>query len=301
MNIRYIRQADIDTQRWDACIDNSSNGLIYAKSGYLNHICSNWDAIIVGNYEAVLPLPWRKKLGIKYVYPPVFVQQLGLFYTKSVNIDIISKCFKLAQQHFKFIELYINQPISSEKSRACTNYILNLKNDYDTLKQQLSNRFLQSLKRASRYSMYYQAADETYNDILDIYQQQYADKSGTTPDDLIRLKAVFTGLHAQKKLHVRNAVNDKSELLASVILMEDNNRLYNIINIIEPNGRTLEANYFLYNAVLKEFSNRNFILDFEGSDLPGVAKFYQKFNAVYEPFYFYKVNNLPFYIKWLKS
>ena len=301
MNIRYIRQADIDKERWDACIDNSLNGLIYAKAWYLNHICSNWDAVIIGDYEAVLPLPWRQKLGIRYVYPPVFVQQLGLFYTKTINEDAINKCLQIAQQHFKFIELYINKPVDSDKSRSCTNYILNLKNDYDSLKLKLSNRFLQSLKRASRYSMHYRADDEAYNNILDIYQQQYADKSGTTPDDLTRLKAIFADLQIKKQLHVRNAVNDKSELLASVILMEDNNRLYNIINIIEPNGRTLEANYFLYNEILKEFSNRNFILDFEGSDLPGVAKFYQKFNAVYEPFYFYKVNRLPFYIKWLKN
>lgn len=300
MNIRYIKQADIDKERWDTCIDNSLNGLIYARSWYLDHICTNWDAIVLDNYEAVLPLPWRKKMGIKYVYPPVFAQQLGLFCTKAVNAGIVNECLQLASKHFKFIELYINQPILSENNKVCTNYILHLDKDYETIKQQLSGRFIQSLKRAARYSMHYKAADEEYHNILDIYQQQYAEKSGTTPEDLLNLKNIFGALLSKNRLHVRNVINDRSDLLASVILMEDNNRLYNIINIIEPNGRTLEANYFLYNEVLKEFSNQNFVLDFEGSDLPGVAKFYQKFNAVYEPFYFYKVNNLPFYIKWLK-
>ena len=69
----------MDIAKWDACVCNSNNGLIYATSVYLNFMSDDWNGIVVNNYDCVMPIPWRKKFGIRYCYDVPFVQQLGWF------------------------------------------------------------------------------------------------------------------------------------------------------------------------------------------------------------------------------
>ncbi|MFN9491862.1 MAG: hypothetical protein ACK57D_02300, partial [Sphingobacteriales bacterium] len=81
MNIRLVTRQDIDHQLWDACIDNTTNGLVYAKIDFLDLMSDQWDAIVIDNYRAIMPIPFRKKWGIRYVYQVPFIQQLGLIGT----------------------------------------------------------------------------------------------------------------------------------------------------------------------------------------------------------------------------
>ena len=77
--IFYLEQENIDKQKWDDCIDKAGNGLIYAYSFYLDCMSKHWGALILGDYEAVMPLTWNKKYGICYLYQPFFAAHLGIF------------------------------------------------------------------------------------------------------------------------------------------------------------------------------------------------------------------------------
>ena len=77
--IQYLPHAQINKTKWDACIAAAPNGLIYAHSWYLDEIIETWDALVMNDYESVMPLPYRKKYGVLYLFHPPFVAQLGLF------------------------------------------------------------------------------------------------------------------------------------------------------------------------------------------------------------------------------
>ena len=64
--INYKRHKEIDFKKWDNCIESAINRNIYATTWYLDLVCKNWDALILNDYEAVMPLPWNKKWGVKY-------------------------------------------------------------------------------------------------------------------------------------------------------------------------------------------------------------------------------------------
>ena len=53
--------------------------------------------------------------------------------------------------------------------------------------------------------------------------------------------------------------------------------------------------------MIKEFSGSDIIFDFEGSDIEGIKFFYEKFNAVNEPYFFYHYNNLPKLLQLIKK
>lgn len=41
-------------------------------------MAKNWDALVLNDYEAVMPLTWNKKYGICYLYQPPFTACLGI-------------------------------------------------------------------------------------------------------------------------------------------------------------------------------------------------------------------------------
>lgn len=66
--IRYLSREEIDATKWDRCIDLAPNGLLYACSTYLDCMSSNrWDALVSGDYEIVMPLPYKKIWHLLFV------------------------------------------------------------------------------------------------------------------------------------------------------------------------------------------------------------------------------------------
>ena len=98
----------------------------------------NWEAIIVNDYEAVMPIPVKKKFGIKYIHYVPFAQQLGLFTTNNeISVEVILVFLK---KHIKYGHLflnYTNEFISNiEKS---TNFILHLNKSYTDIFRNYKN------------------------------------------------------------------------------------------------------------------------------------------------------------------
>ena len=104
MDIQYLKNSEIDRDQWNECIDKSINGLIYAHDWYLDIVSPGWEALILGEYDAVFPLPFLKKYGIPYLSHPFFAQQLGVFYKKE-NKAVVDRFIKALPIKYKEGEL----------------------------------------------------------------------------------------------------------------------------------------------------------------------------------------------------
>ena len=125
--------------------------------------------------------------------------------------------------------------------------------------------------------------------------------TSVSSSDYVGMQNICEILLRDDRVVVRHAYSKGHELLATLVLLKDDKRLYNMISCILPAGKKLLANYFLYNEVIKEFSNEQLMLDFEGSDIKGIAYFYKKFtNNNNQHYPFLKFNRLPFPLKLLK-
>src|SRR6185369_13826127 len=135
MSIQYIQRSQLDTVKWDRCIDNASNGLIYGYSFYLDHMAKQWDALVLGDYEAVMPLTWNKKWGIYYLYQPAFTASLGLF-GGSITVDLLHRFIRAIPTKFRLIEIELNHGNALSIATSFflrNNYVLDLQKSYEAL------------------------------------------------------------------------------------------------------------------------------------------------------------------------
>lgn len=300
-SIQFLTRMQINIAKWDNCIDKASNGLIYSFSFYLDALCDNWDAFVFGDYEAVMPLPWRKKIGIKYLYAPPFVQQLGITGNHGIinNVELFQKIKKL----FLYGDIFFNysHSLSAPTPIKKTNFIINLNQPYNELALHYSNVLKKNLKTASR-TEFTISTNISHQIIIEIFQNKYQKRiHNVNKADFRNFSNLCDLLLSQNMLETRTIENKEKEILATVLLLKDKKRIYNIINSITAVGRKVMANHVLFNKILKEFSETNILFDFEGSDLPGVKEFYEYFGPVNQPYFHFHYNNLPFPLNLIKK
>jgi hypothetical protein len=269
-------------------------------------MAANWDALVLNDYEAVMPLTWKKKWQIKYLCQPAFAQQLGIFFSETIGKKDFKKFIDKAFEHFRFAEIalnYANFPatVNNEfKTTGRNNYIISLSADYPEIYKSYHANFTKSLRRIKKFNLQYIMPNKV-EDILKLYKKLYSEKVVIADKEINGFKNICKILERENNLIVRSVYSAKNKLLAASILLKDNNRIYNIISCITPEGKKQEANYFLYDKIIEEFSNTKLVLDMEGSDKKGIADFYKKLNPINEPYPFIKYNMLPTVVKLFKK
>ncbi|MCQ9633618.1 hypothetical protein MP477_01455 [Chryseobacterium sp. WG23] len=81
--IRRLRYNEIDFVKYSRCLENSEQKKYSATKDFLDTTSEKqWEILVYNDYEAVMPVPFVKKYGIKIVLNPKLCQQLGVFSAK---------------------------------------------------------------------------------------------------------------------------------------------------------------------------------------------------------------------------
>ncbi len=296
--ILYVPGREIDKGRWDNCMFNSDNGLIYGCSFYLDHITDNWDGLVLNDYEAVMPLPWRKKWGINYIYHPFATAQLGLF-GNNINADLLYSFLATIPSKFGYWDYPLNYEnlfqINSFPLYKRVNYILSLKDQYKELYNGYKENIRRNIKKCKKYGCSF-ATKINIEDILLLAKNTslIADK------DAKKFSALFHFLKDKEIAQTYGIVSHKNELLASCVFFIWRERAYYILVGNHPNGRTMGASHALIDQFIQDHAGENLVLDFEGSDIRNLAFFYSSFGAKQENYSAIRYNRLPWWLKWKK-
>jgi hypothetical protein len=292
MKILYLSHTNIDKEKWDNCIDTAANSLIYAYSFYLDAMSKNWDALIVNDYEMVMPLTWNRKFGISYLRQPFFTQQLGIFGNHLFTEKITQQFIKEALELFPFAEINLNyaDEYKNATAKKC-NLILPLDNSFAGIERNFKNDLIKNIKRADKNSISYNSSGEIKT-AIESYKTTYSKRFHIPEkvyEDFFQLCLL---LKKKGQLFVRKVNSKNEQLLAIAIFLKDKKRIYNIMSTTLPEGRKLKANHFLLHELIKEFSGQKLILDFEGSEIPSINFFYRKFGAIEQSYPFVRINKL---------
>lgn len=299
--IKYIKHRDIDDEKWSRCIENASNSRIYANNWHLDRTAVVWDAMVLGDYDFVMPLPVRSKFGISYIYQPLFCQQLGIFPEPSK--EIAEHFYNTLFAKYSYCDVHINsqnphiQSIPGMKFLPRVNYLLDLQYNYKSLAKSYSTNTKRNIAKAGANNFQF---------ITGIQLEEYVVfKQQNLPDnfpkkEINKLKSTISFGQFKGMGEIYGVYSAENELCAAVYFCKWKNRVIYLNAVTNKTGKELGAMYFLVDSFVKENAERDLILDFEGSMVPGVARFYNGFGAVNETYYQLKFNRLPLPFRWFK-
>jgi hypothetical protein len=290
--IKYIKRKDLDSVKYNDCIENSIQSRIYAFSWYLDIVADNWDVMVLDDYKAVMPIFYNTKYGLKYSLQPYFCQQISIYSIDKINDPSIKKFLKKIPKSIFFTDInFAFQPDS--KLILKQNFILNLNQEYYKLYKNFRKDRRKSIRKATEANLSYQdfnnkiALIELYKNVFDFLKtpKKYFDKIDALIESCLNNNLGFT----------RNIFHEE-KIVCIGFFLKYNGRIYYLFGASSKEGKKYGATTFLLDSVIKEYSETKNILDFEGSTIPSIASFYKSFGSELTHYYNYKSNAIKRFI-----
>lgn len=273
--ISYLTHNQIDKQRWDECLAQSPDGLIYAWSWYLDVVHPGWEALVEDDYEAVMPLAGSRKFGINYLFQPFFTQKFGVFSKKEVSEDKIEEFVEAIPDKFEFAEFRLN----GVKGLNHRNIELDLSPEYSVLAGNYHSNTKRNLAKAKKEGLTI-VEDAQPSVIIELFRKNRGkDIKHWGDTEYERLLNLVETAKSHGKCLVLSAQNADNQIVAGAFFMMSHNKIVFLFSGSDESNKENHGLTFLLDYVIKKYSGTQNILDFEGSDNDGLARFYMGFGG----------------------
>jgi len=290
--IRLLKNSDIDLVKYDQCVTESSQCIVYALSWYLNCTSDDWSCLVYEDYQAVMPISYlktKRNLYLKKVHQPTYSQQLGIFSRSSLSqaelgdfamkfLDLSPKSYSFNSGNTALLDL------ENFKLSERTNYELKLDRPYSEIKENYSKNLSRNIKKALNGELKIQGE-------LDI--EAYIDLKKSAAEHLIKavhfkvLRNLIIQAQSRGMAQIYG-VYQSSQLIAAAVCLIAGGRVIHLSSVSNKDGKSLGATPFLFDFIIQDYASSPLIFDFEGSMLEGVARFFKSFGSENVPYFRYE-------------
>lgn len=282
--IRYIPAKHIDRIKYDRCVEKSQAIRIYAFSWYLDCTCDRWDLLIEGDYDVVMPLPVSEKYGIPYIYMPSWVQQLGLFSHDLIDENRIKSFVRAIPKKIRWIDYQFNanNKLPDLTTVLKRNYLLSLDQSFEEIKKHYNT----NRKRISKNCFKEFVIEKKGSAEVFLYHYKKLNKPYDVLDQSIDKLNCLCHTNGGK-VNIWNVFKD-GVFIAGLVWLKDEKRITYLVPLADDQAKKLHIPTYIINELIKDYQTQELLLDFEGSMVSGVEKFYQSFGAKPEHYSYYK-------------
>jgi hypothetical protein len=277
MRVEFVPYEKIDFVRYNNCIMSSKFSTMYAMPWYLDAVCKHWDILQAENYSYVMPLPFVRKYGIPCFLQPPFCQQLGVFSSAVIDENVLNTFLRAIPCGLKILSL--NSGVNCHRGYFRTNYLLSLDRSFVEIEADFNNNFRRNVKKAQKAGV-----SVTKDTHLEYWRELRLNSEFSN-----KRTAMFEKMLSKISKNVRvqiwsvsTASIQKAKVLAAVIFIFWNNRVYYFKPVSSAEGKKQNAMSVLLYEFIKHNSQTQLILDFEGSSVESVARYYKSTGAVVE-------------------
>ena len=268
--IRKLKNRDIDFSKYKNCLENSVQKNFYAKKEILDALSEDWELLVYGDYEFIMPIPIRKKLGLKIVVMPLFCQQLGIFGPKK-NPEIEEIFLQYFLKNYKVLFYSFNYHNSfKEEFKIKKNYFIP-KTEYSLLRK----NYFKGRKSTVKTAQYLDFKEVKLNEVSDFIRKNF--KGLEKENDLNKLFEYLHFLNSENKLKLCGSF--KEENLTNVAILINDDECFALLGLVnnekfrQDNGAS-----FLIDCILKDHI-QDLSFNFMGGTIRGLEVFFKSFGA----------------------
>ena len=245
----------------------------------------NWYGLVLNDYRVVLPLPVKRKfLGLLQVSRAPFTQQSGPF--GAIQPVELTQLLSALPRRVLRLDLPLRESVDTNHIPGGfnvfrrTNLLLNLSSPLEEIRAGYGKTLRKKLRRYEKGGL----TEVTTAEVISIYQTSAGKKAGLNEHHYRLIKQLIDACRQHIKGHLLGYQNESGELLAAGFFPVHNGRIINLFGSSTLAGYRKDGMARLLDAVIEKYRGPDTILDFEGSDLPGVRDFFKSFGAQNSPY-----------------
>jgi hypothetical protein len=278
--IRFLRRQQINDERWNGVITSSRHETIYPYTWYLDACADNWAGYVMNDYECVMPVAFRRKIGLKYTYQPIYCQQLGVFSAQRVDTEITRMFLHALRKNFRMGDYALNEGniLGDEQGFEVTdntNYVLPLNAPYEAVRNNYTENCRRNVKRAQQSGI--QFSDQVSIDEV-ISLKKLSDRTRRGEEHYAYVRSLFSRLATIEKIRIFGARYGE-HLVAAAIFAFSSERAIFLLSASSERGKERRAMFLVVDRFIELYANRIGKLDFEGSNIVSIARFFRGFGA----------------------
>lgn len=279
--IRRLKYNEIDFGKYSQCLESSAQRKYSATKQFLD-ISSDkkWELLVYKDYEAVMPVPYVYKSGVKIVHNPMLCQQLGIF-SKEDNAEINELFLSFLEKKY-LIRIYaFNEYNQFKTSLKPKNNFLIVPNSYETVYSKYSPKRKRKLRLDEDVLSNSEIKEINFNQAESFIRGNLlgADKE----EDIGLFVLIFKNMFEAGCLKFSAFYLNKRIINIIVTYFDDFTvallGTFNDKESVKVSG----ASVLIDNCIKENIQTK--IFDFEGSDLPNVEEFFRGFRPELRPYH----------------
>jgi hypothetical protein len=305
VEITYLKHNQIDKAKWDECIDHSHNRIVYAQSWYLDIVSKGWEALVSADYETVMPLTYGNKYGIKYLYQPFFTQQLGIFSRNESTQKLEEEFLISIPSKFKLVDIALNKgnAIQSEnfQTKNNVNYELKLDKTYSEIASGYSSNTKRNIYKAAQHKLSV-IHDVSTGKLIRLFRSNLGKGIKNIKDVHYQLlKQIMDKSLLEQNAEIYGVNSIDGELCAGAFFLKSYDSYIFLFSATNDESKENGAMFMIIDQFIRTHADEKITLDFEGSNIKNLARFYKSFGADEFNYLRIKKNNLPRLLRIFKS
>ena len=290
--VKILPAQDIDPLEWDQFIDSSLQANIYAQYWYLSTLTPDWYAVhfLKNNHViAVMPYITERKFFQSYINTPFAIQQLGLYTLNEIfpDIDEISRILLQWLKQCAFISYRFNifntphlesglEKLSLQKQIT---HLLSLNQSYDILYDNFSSNHRRNIKKAHKNGITIRE-DNDIDTLIELFKRSREGLSGIYNTlQFIQLKDIYRSGQHRNACKIYSARNADGKIIAGGLFLFYKQSIVYVFGASADEGRQTGAMTTVFDHLIRDHANQDLTLDFEGSQVPSLARFYRGFGG----------------------
>jgi hypothetical protein len=314
----YLTREQLNAFQWDTLIAGAEQGIPYGYSWYLDAVAEEWGALVwpsAEQYTLVLPLPYRKKWGLKVLYQPHFCQFLGFFWKEAPSDEALLVCLNEMLRRYDYVSGYCFEPSQMVRIRHLTGFLasgisvkvlhthtLDLQKPYSEIAKCYTADRRRNL-RIGKARQWEIVRSQDPTPLISLFKAHHASKieGNVAEESYTRLTRLVVCLKKYQKMELLYALNSDQKVCAGVLLAIDCGRVIYLFNAANTEGRRGNARTVLLDDYIRQTAPASVIFDFESPEIGSIADFYKSFGAAPVPYLLVERNRLPVPLRQLQQ
>ena len=282
--IRFLKHSEIGPEKWNQAVRNSLSSNVLAEYELLDLLTDGdtWHALVENDYEAVMPLPTRKKGVLKYVYTPFFLPQMGIFSEREITPQKVADFLYEISKHYVLADVLMNEKTESgHGNHEFVSHSLSLYLAYNELYSKFHENTRRNIKAAQKQQVRVTVQEEKIADIIALFRTNKGSEEAVhfRENDYARLQHVADYLLKHNLLEVYGVRTMQNELAAGALFVKDGKRRWFWFSGRDNQLSESKPMFLLLDTYIRDHAESDLYLDFNGSSNPNVARLYQGFDG----------------------